>query len=105
MVAVSDGDTVTVLDADRLQYKVRLAGIDAPEKAQPFGQASKISLSDQTFGREVLGNWEKRIATVGLSARFQSIIGTSASSRSGAAWCGTTSNMRGIRRRLTAGLC
>ena len=53
VVAVSDGDTVTVLDAERRQYKVRLAGIDAPEKAQAFGQASKISLSDQIFGREV----------------------------------------------------
>ena len=27
IVGVSDGDTVTVLDADRRQYKVRLAGI------------------------------------------------------------------------------
>ena len=50
---VSSGDTVTVLDAERHQHKVWLAGIDAPEKAQPFGQASKISLSDQIFGREV----------------------------------------------------
>ena len=33
VVAVSDGDTVTVLDAERHQHKVRLAGIDAPEKA------------------------------------------------------------------------
>ena len=46
----SDGDTATVLDAERHQYKVRLAGIDAPEKAQAFGQASKKSLSDQIFG-------------------------------------------------------
>ena len=53
VVAVSDGDTVTALDAERHQQKVRLAGIDAPEKAQPFDQASKISLSDQIFGREV----------------------------------------------------
>ena len=60
MVAVSDGDTVTVLDAERRQYKVRLAGIDAPEKAQSFGQASKISLSDQIFGREVAVTWDKR---------------------------------------------
>ena len=60
VVAVSDGDTVTVLDADRHQYKVRLAGIDAPEKAQPFSQASKISLSDQIFGREVAVTWDKR---------------------------------------------
>ena len=60
VVAVSDGDTVTVLDAERHQYKVRLAGIDAPEKAQAFGQASKISLSDQIFGREVAVSWEKK---------------------------------------------
>ena len=53
VVAVSDGDTVTVLDAERRQYKVRLAGIDAPEKAEPFGQTLKISLADQIFGREV----------------------------------------------------
>ena len=57
---VSDGDTVTVLDAERHQHKVRLAGIDAPEKAQAFGQASKISLSDQIFGREVAVTWVKR---------------------------------------------
>ena len=51
---------MTVLDAERRQYKVRLAGIDAPEKAQAFGQASKISLSDQIFGREVAVTWDKR---------------------------------------------
>ena len=60
VVAVSDGDTVTILDAERHQHKVRLAGIDAPEKAQAFGQASKISLSDQIFGREVAVTWDKR---------------------------------------------
>ena len=60
VVAVADGDTVTVLDAERHQYKVRLAGIDAPEKAQAFGQASKTSLSDQIFGREVAVTWDKR---------------------------------------------
>ncbi len=49
----SDGDTVTVLDAERHQRKVRLAGVDAPEKAEPFGQALNISLADQIFGREV----------------------------------------------------
>ena len=34
VVAVSDADTVTVLDADKHQHRIRLAGIDAPEKAQ-----------------------------------------------------------------------
>lgn len=41
VVRVADGDTVTVLDADKTQHKVRVAGIDAPEKAQPFGQRAK----------------------------------------------------------------
>jgi len=53
VIGVSDGDTITVLDADKVRHKIRLAGIDAPEKAQPFGQASKQSLSDLVFGKLV----------------------------------------------------
>lgn len=41
VVGVADGDTLTVLDDTNQQHKIRLAGIDAPEKAQPFGQAGK----------------------------------------------------------------
>ena len=51
VVGVSDGDTVTVLDEARTQHKIRLAGIDAPEKAQAFGNKSKQALSDCAFGR------------------------------------------------------
>ena len=43
-VGISDGDTITVL-VDRREVKVRVAGIDAPEKKQAFGQRSKESLS------------------------------------------------------------
>lgn len=50
VVAVADGDTLTVL-RDREQIKVRLAEIDAPEKAQAFGNRAKQSLSDLCFGR------------------------------------------------------
>lgn len=53
VVGVSDGDTITVLDASKTQHKIRLEGIDAPEKAQPFGQRSKEHLSDQVFGKQV----------------------------------------------------
>ena len=60
VVGVTDGDTVTVLDTNMLQHKIRLAGIDAPEKAQAFGQASKKGLSDLIFGREVDVSWDKR---------------------------------------------
>lgn len=53
VVGVSDGDTIKVLDGGRRQHRVRLAGIDAPEKAQAFGQRSKQSLSDLVYGRQV----------------------------------------------------
>ena len=53
VVGVADGDTITVLDADKVQHKIRLAGIDAPEKKQPFGNRSKESLSELTFDKTV----------------------------------------------------
>lgn len=53
VVGVADGDTVTILTPERQQVKIRLGQIDAPEKAQPFGQRSKQSLSDLIFGKEV----------------------------------------------------
>jgi endonuclease YncB( thermonuclease family) len=52
-VAIADGDTLTVLDSGNEQQKVRLAGIDTPEKAQPFGTASKQNLSALVFGKTV----------------------------------------------------
>ena len=60
VVAVADGDTITVLDADKVQHKIRLAGIDAPEKKQAFGNRSKESLSDLTFGKAVNVETNKR---------------------------------------------
>ena len=60
VVGVADGDTVTVLDADRQQHKIRLQGIDAPEKAQPFGQRSKENLSGLVFNKDVRVEWEKQ---------------------------------------------
>ncbi len=53
VVGVSDGDTITVLDSSKTQHKVRLAGIDAPESKQAFGQASKKHLSDLVYDRDV----------------------------------------------------
>jgi len=53
VVGVTDGDTITVLDASRQQHKIRLDGIDAPESSQAFGQRAKESLSDLVFGKTV----------------------------------------------------
>lgn len=38
VVKIADGDTLTVLDDAKRQHKIRLAGIDAPERRQAFGQ-------------------------------------------------------------------
>lgn len=59
VVAVADGDTLTVLDANNRQTRVRLQGIDAPERRQAFGQASKRNLSDLVFNRQVVVEYEK----------------------------------------------
>ena len=53
VVAVADGDTVTVLSAKNKRYKIRLQGVDAPELRQAFGRQSKKSLSDLVFGQPV----------------------------------------------------
>ncbi len=53
VVGVSDGDTITVLDSTKRQHKIRLVGIDAPEKAQGFGNIAKQRMSDMVFGNEV----------------------------------------------------
>ena len=68
VVGVSDGDTITVFDANHQQLKIRLSGIDAPEKKQPFGQRSKQHLSDLVFSREVDVIWHKH-------DRYRRIVG------------------------------
>lgn len=60
VVGVVDGDTVDVLVAEHDSYRIRLAGIDAPEKAQPFGQVAKQTMSDLVMGRDVRVEYEKR---------------------------------------------
>lgn len=55
VVSVADGDTITVLQ-DETQVKVRLNGVDAPEKAQDFGTASRKFTADLCFGKEVTVN-------------------------------------------------
>jgi len=52
VVGISDGDTLTVL-VERTQVKIRLSGIDAPEKGQAFGGKSKDALAEKVFGKNV----------------------------------------------------
>ena len=60
VVRIADGDTLTVLDMDEVQHRVRLAGIDAPEKAQPFGERSRQNLARLVAGKPVEVRWHKR---------------------------------------------
>ncbi len=53
VVAIADGDTLTALDERKVQHKIRLAGIDAPEKRQAYGQRSRQSLANLVFNRVV----------------------------------------------------
>jgi len=52
-VRVTDGYAIVVLDAEQVQHKIRLQGIDAPERHQAFGTKSKEHLSDLVAGKTV----------------------------------------------------
>ena len=54
------GDTLTALDATDTQHKIRLAGIDAPEKGEPYGRVSRQHLAGVVFTKTVQVEWTKR---------------------------------------------
>lgn len=60
VVSIADGDTITVLDAAKVQHKIRLQGIDAPEKKQAFGTKSKERMSEKVGGEEVVVQWKEK---------------------------------------------
>lgn len=91
VVAVSDGDTLTVLH-DGSTQKVRLSDIDCPEKSQDFGSAAKKETARLAFGKTVTvqakghDRYKRQIAQVTLSD------GTNLNRelvRTGFAWCFT----------------
>ena len=52
VVSVLDGDTIEVLNGHHAD-RIRLNGIDCPEKGQAFGQRAKQAASALAFGKEV----------------------------------------------------
>ena len=53
VVKVADGDTITILTDSKEQVKIRLFGIDAPEKKQAYGEKSREFLSSLIAGKIV----------------------------------------------------
>lgn len=60
VVHIADGDTITVLDANKTQHKIRLEGIDAPEHHQAFGTKSKERIAEKVAGKEVVVIWKSK---------------------------------------------
>lgn len=68
VIRVSDGDTLVILVANKAQHKIRLQGINAPERGQAYGKKSKAHLSDHVAGRFVVVEYDKR-------DRYERIVG------------------------------
>ncbi len=60
VVKITDGDTLYVLDANYKDHKIRLAGIDAPERRQAYGLASRKHLASIVAGKQVRVEYQKR---------------------------------------------
>lgn len=60
VIRIADGDSITLLDANHVEQRIRLSGIDAPERGQPFGRDAKQSLSSIAFGKVAEVEWETR---------------------------------------------
>jgi len=88
IVSIADGDTVTLLDSANQQHKIRLAGIDAPEAHQAFGQKSKTNLAAMVFNKDVVAEcgkqdkYKRQVCTVivgGVDANLEQV-------KAGMAW-------------------
>lgn len=82
VVGVYDGDTITCLDENNQQQKVRLAAIDAPESSQDFGKVSREALASLVFGRTVevttegrdrYGRWIGQVSVDGVDVNRQMV--------------------------------
>jgi endonuclease YncB( thermonuclease family) len=59
VLSVESGDMITVEDAKKKRHKVRLSGVDAPEKAQPFARQAEQHLSRLVDGKPVTVGYKK----------------------------------------------
>lgn len=53
VISVADGDTMTILTSGKKHIKIRLLGIDAPERGQDFGAVARQQLNNLCYGKTV----------------------------------------------------
>jgi endonuclease YncB( thermonuclease family) len=76
VVKIADGDTLTILDGSKTRHKIRLAGIDAPEKGQAFGTKARENLAAKVFHRNVrievidVDRYHREVGRIFLGERF-----------------------------------
>jgi endonuclease YncB( thermonuclease family) len=80
VVKVADGDTLTLVDINGFSHRVRLAGIDAPEKSQYYGQESTKNLEWLVYNKGVTIEYSRR-------DRYGRIIGKIMVSQKSDAFC------------------
>ena len=68
VLRIKDGDNIVVLDASKVQHKIRLQGVDAPERRQAYGTKSKEHLSDLIPGKSVVVDYS-------AYDRYQRVLG------------------------------
>jgi endonuclease YncB( thermonuclease family) len=76
VVTIADGDTLTVLDEAKGQHRIRLHGIDTPEKGQAFGTKARENLAAKVFGKFVrvevvdVDRYRREVGRIYLGDRF-----------------------------------
>ncbi len=60
VIAVADGDTLTILDKPGAQRRIQLEGVDSPERLQPFGTQARKTLVSKVFDKQVRVEWKSK---------------------------------------------
>ena len=77
VIAVADGDTLTMKARNNRRMTIRLADIDAPEKRQPYGMKAKQSLTELAQGKAIIVDKrtiDKYRRTVGTVYRYDDAL-------------------------------